>query len=135
MKSCLKEIYAVLRAIGVFVWGSVLALAAVALLAIIPPREAQAQVVPVGIVGYLNNQGGGRIELFNAPAPESTISIAPACKDSLVAKSWSVNSEDTFGCWKVMGDTVTIQWFAGTQLVNKTYLLREFTPTRASKHR
>ena len=78
------------------------------------------------IVATQPNKSGGRIELSNTSVPMDVQKNTPACKGALIAKSWGDGIDNIYGCWIVMGDTISIHWPAG----ERTYPISNFTLTK-----
>lgn len=77
------------------------------------------------------NDGGGRIELTDVDVPSGVKTRVAECKGRLIAKTWSTNAADLYGCWVLDPSAMTIKvfWIGPDQ--HRTYDVRTFKPTKA----
>jgi hypothetical protein len=78
------------------------------------------------MIGYLENQNNGRIELYSTPTPEKVSRGEAVCRATFVAKTWGDGTEDSYGCWTIVADTVVVHWLTPKGFVERTYLLNRF---------
>ena len=87
------------------------------ILAAVALASASFVVSAAGVVGVVQNESGGRIELTDIPCrPEVD-------KPGMIAKAWG-KGNDIYGCWVfagVNGDTIMIQWMTSGTGSAKTY--------------
>jgi hypothetical protein len=79
------------------------------------------------ILATMPNNSGGRIELTDVPVPASVQRQMSNCRNTYIAKSWADGTNDIYGCYRFIDDTVVIEW-PGTE---RTYSVHAFTRTAA----
>jgi hypothetical protein len=84
------------------------------------------------VIASMGNENGGRIDLSTALVPAAMVKMFDNCKGDSIAKAWGKGA-DIYGCWKVVGDTIVIDWLTGPNVYEShTYAYSAFTINQAT---